>query len=68
MTNYSHTLTNIVKKTQPENFTTILVVDNCANAPCLNSGSCTNGINTYSCSCLPGYTGYSCQSGKKLVT
>ena len=32
-------------------------VDNCANRPCLNGGTCTNGIGTYSCQCSAEFTG-----------
>uniref|UniRef100_A0A8C1L6C0 Notch receptor 3 n=1 Tax=Cyprinus carpio TaxID=7962 RepID=A0A8C1L6C0_CYPCA len=28
--------------------------------PCLNGGSCTDGVNSFRCSCLPGFTGSHC--------
>lgn len=28
--------------------------------PCLNGGSCTDGVNSFRCSCLPGFTGARC--------
>ena len=40
------------------------VIDNCQNMPCLNGGSCSNGLNKFTCSCAPGYNGTICQSGK----
>ena len=43
----------------------ILDVDDCANNPCNNSATCTDGINSYSCTCLAGYTGTDCQTGMK---
>ncbi|XP_022095362.1 uncharacterized protein LOC110981781 [Acanthaster planci] len=41
---------------------TLIDGDDCAPVnPCLNSGTCIDGVNTYSCSCLPGYTGTLCE-------
>ena len=36
-------------------------IDDCAPQPCLNGGTCSDGINEYSCDCLPGYSGTNCQ-------
>ena len=35
-------------------------VDDCIDNPCLNSGSCVDGINSYTCVCSPGYTSENC--------
>ncbi len=34
----------------------------CAQNPCLNGASCTNGAGTYTCSCAPGYEGATCEA------
>lgn len=31
--------------------------NDCINNPCLNGGTCQDGINNYTCRCKPGYTG-----------
>lgn len=36
-------------------------VDECASEPCLNGGSCLDGVGSYRCVCAPGYGGASCQ-------
>jgi hypothetical protein len=35
-------------------------INECSPNPCLNGGSCTDGINSFSCTCAPGYTGPTC--------
>lgn len=35
-------------------------VDECADAPCHNGGTCTNGNSGYTCACAPGYQGATC--------
>jgi hypothetical protein len=35
-------------------------IDDCSNSPCLNSGTCLDGINSYICFCIVGYTGETC--------
>ena len=37
-------------------------IDECVPSPCLNGGSCDDGINSYSCICEKGYTGDNCES------
>jgi hypothetical protein len=46
------------------------IVDDCADSPCKNSGTCTDGIDTYSCNCATsnvnsagesGWTGPTCE-------
>ena len=36
-------------------------IDECANAPCLNGGECTDGIDEYTCTCAAGYRGVNCE-------
>ena len=35
--------------------------DECWNSPCLNRGTCLDGIAHYNCTCPPGFTGLRCQ-------
>ena len=44
----------------------VLDVDNCANAPCANGGTCINAVNDYTCECAPGYTGTDCSDGRVM--
>lgn len=37
-------------------------VDECASVPCMNGGSCVDGIDSYSCVCAAGYSGILCQT------
>eukprot|EP00794_Sanderia_malayensis_P003874 gene3874-4417_t len=37
-------------------------IDECASNPCLNNGTCINGVNNYTCVCASGYAGIQCQS------
>lgn len=32
-------------------------IDECASGPCLNQGSCIDGVNSYTCHCSPQFTG-----------
>ena len=41
----------------------ILDIDECASTPCLNSGTCTDMINSYTCYCVDGYDGIQCANG-----
>jgi hypothetical protein len=34
----------------------------CASSPCINSGTCVDGVNLFTCNCLPGYVGHFCQT------
>ena len=37
-------------------------IDDCASTPCMNGGTCFDGIFDYSCSCSSGFTGDSCET------
>ena len=36
-------------------------VDDCSPNPCLNGGTCTDGVNNYTCTCPAGFTGTNCE-------
>ncbi|KAG6439439.1 hypothetical protein O3G_MSEX000775, partial [Manduca sexta] len=36
-------------------------VNECASNPCINGGSCEDGVNQFICHCLPGYGGQRCE-------
>ena len=40
--------------------------DECASHPCLNGGSCIDGIDGYTCLCIPSHTGDNCETGNIL--
>ncbi|XP_038051060.1 protein eyes shut homolog isoform X2 [Patiria miniata] len=42
--------------------------DNCDPNPCMNGGSCTDGVNSYVCTCVEGFTGNDCEIGLRSVT
>ena len=42
-------------------------IDDCADQPCLNGGTCSDGVNDYTCVCVDGYTGKNCSIGKNFV-
>ncbi len=35
-------------------------INECANNPCINGGTCTNTDGSFTCTCVPGYTGDLC--------
>ena len=42
-------------------------IDECANLPCKNGGTCTDQLNSYVCTCGTGYTGNDCETGKSYL-
>ncbi|CAH3179035.1 unnamed protein product, partial [Porites evermanni] len=36
--------------------------DDCYPKPCLNNGTCTDGVNDYNCTCVPGFVGKNCSN------
>ena len=42
-------------------------LDACASTPCLNGGTCTDGVNTFTCECVTGYTGTTCGTGRSAT-
>ena len=41
-------------------------IDECASSPCMNTGTCVDGIALYSCTCADGYTGIHCETGELI--
>ena len=39
----------------------LLDIDECESRPCMNNGTCTDGLNDYTCECMAGYTGPNCE-------
>lgn len=42
-------------------------IDDCANHPCNNGGTCVDIVNGYTCKCIDGYTGKNCNIGKSKM-
>ena len=40
-------------------------IDDCNPNPCLNSGACIDGVDSYTCGCAAGYTGTNCETGEQ---
>ena len=40
--------------------------DDCYPNPCLNNGTCADGVNDYNCTCVPGFVGKNCSNSKSL--
>lgn len=38
-------------------------IDDCEVTPCMNGGTCIDGINSYSCRCSADFTGVRCEKG-----
>ncbi|CAH3196942.1 unnamed protein product, partial [Porites evermanni] len=36
--------------------------NDCYPNPCLNNGTCTDGLNNYTCTCVPGFVGKNCSN------
>ena len=43
-----------------------LDINDCYPNPCLNNGTCTDGVNEYNCTCVPGFEGKNCSNSKSL--
>ena len=41
-------------------------INDCADQPCLNGGTCIDEVNDYTCRCADGYTGKNCSIGKRV--
>ena len=39
----------------------VLDVDECVSAPCLNGGTCTDGVDAFTCQCVRGFIGSRCE-------
>ena len=39
-----------------------LDIDDCKSDPCLNGGTCKDGINSFSCQCAEGFDGSTCEN------
>uniref|UniRef100_A0ABM0M578 Fibropellin-1-like n=1 Tax=Saccoglossus kowalevskii TaxID=10224 RepID=A0ABM0M578_SACKO len=37
-------------------------INECASNPCLNNGTCVDGVDSYVCNCVVGYSGDNCQT------
>lgn len=42
-------------------------IDDCANSPCLNKGTCFDDINKYRSSCAIGFSGINCEIGRLII-
>ena len=40
----------------------VVDINECDSYPCLNGGSCTDGVDLFSCVCAPGITGLTCDT------
>ena len=38
--------------------------DDCYPNPCLNNGTCIDGVNDYKCTCVHGFVGKNCSNSK----
>ena len=49
------------------NHSICLDINECEPQPCLNGGTCTDGINSFTCTCAEGWTGDHCEKSKFLL-
>ena len=43
-------------------------IDECSSNPCVNDGTCTDGVNGYVCDCPDEYTGDTCQGNESHLS
>ena len=48
-------------------YSLITDIDDCADIPCLNGGTCNDLVNHYDCTCLSDFSGDHCETGNYLV-
>lgn len=41
-------------------------INDCEPHPCLNGGTCVDGVRSYTCNCFPGFYGDRCQQGQDV--
>ena len=41
-------------------------MNECCSQPCVNDGTCIDGVNEFICQCCDGYTGTCCETGNDL--
>ena len=39
-------------------------IDDCMGQPCMNGGTCNDGVDSYNCTCPAGYNGTVCDNGE----
>ena len=42
-------------------------IDECHSNPCINNGTCVDGIASWTCACLHGFIGVHCQIGTHIT-
>ena len=45
----------------------LLDIDECLSKPCLNGGTCHDGVASYSCKCPRGFAGTNCETSKYII-
>ena len=40
-------------------------IDDCADHPCKNNGTCADRVNGFNCSCALGFNGTQCETGNR---
>ena len=42
-------------------------INDCQFNPCMNGGTCIDGVNLFTCTCAPGYNGDTCETSMKIL-
>ena len=42
-------------------------IDECVSNPCLNGGTCHDGVNSFTCTCTLGYIGPTCNQSRYIL-